>query len=199
MLLNSLHVALQHSAAWCRRLPLAACRSVRIAIITHYTTLHRRHLRRLMALYDLYSLLKSLMTMRSLLMRQKNLISLVFLLSNGLAAVAFNSLAPIARRPPCLTARGRRKRASLSRISITSSIRHSTRLYVSKATRQSYPEWPRRWIPPRLFLMRPRYQFLVALLFYVFHLQVLTQKAIPFPFQLIPNNGGRFQSIGLDS
>jgi hypothetical protein len=34
---------------------------------------------------------------------------------------------------------------------------------------------------------------------YIIHLTVLTQHSIVFPFQLIPNNQGRFHSIGLDS
>jgi len=34
---------------------------------------------------------------------------------------------------------------------------------------------------------------------YVFHLAILTQHSLIFPVQLIPNDKGRFQSIGLDS
>lgn len=34
---------------------------------------------------------------------------------------------------------------------------------------------------------------------YAFHLKVLTQHSVVFPFQLIPNDKGHFQSIGLDS
>jgi membrane protease YdiL (CAAX protease family) len=40
---------------------------------------------------------------------------------------------------------------------------------------------------------------MVSVLLYIFHLQVLTQRSIAFPFQLFPNDKGRFQSIGLDS
>jgi len=54
-------------------------------------------------------------------------------------------------------------------------------------------------MPDWLFAMPPRTQLLVALALYIFHLQVLTQQALAFPFQLFPNNQGRFQSIGLDS
>lgn len=45
----------------------------------------------------------------------------------------------------------------------------------------------------------PPMQLLALVLFYVLHLTVLTQHSIIFPFQLIPNQQGRFQSIGLDS
>jgi len=40
---------------------------------------------------------------------------------------------------------------------------------------------------------------LVTLVFYLFHTAVLTQNSLPLPFQLIPNDRGNFQSIGLDS
>mmetsp|Transcript_6400 Transcript_6400/g.12759 ORF Transcript_6400/g.12759 Transcript_6400/m.12759 type:complete len:552 (+) Transcript_6400:96-1751(+) len=55
------------------------------------------------------------------------------------------------------------------------------------------------WMPTRLITLRPRTQLLVGLALYVFHLRVLTQYGIAFPFQLIPNEEGWFQSIGLDS
>jgi hypothetical protein len=45
----------------------------------------------------------------------------------------------------------------------------------------------------------PPVQLLALVTFYVLHLTVLTQHSIIFPFQLIPNQQGRFQSIGLDS
>ncbi|KAL9181164.1 hypothetical protein ACHAXT_009969 [Thalassiosira profunda] len=54
-------------------------------------------------------------------------------------------------------------------------------------------------MPTWLVTLRPRTQFLVGLGLYVFHLRVLTQHGIAFPFQLIPNDEGWFQSIGLDS
>lgn len=47
--------------------------------------------------------------------------------------------------------------------------------------------------------MRPAVQFVVGLGFYVLHLTVLTQRGLPFPVQLIPNDRGQLQSIGLDS
>ena len=40
---------------------------------------------------------------------------------------------------------------------------------------------------------------MVVLVAYIIHLLVLTQQCLAFPIQLIPNNKGRFQSIGLDS
>eukprot|EP00557_Chaetoceros_sp_GSL56_P006946 CAMPEP_0176499394 /NCGR_PEP_ID=MMETSP0200_2-20121128/12901_1 /TAXON_ID=947934 /ORGANISM="Chaetoceros sp., Strain GSL56" /LENGTH=556 /DNA_ID=CAMNT_0017897805 /DNA_START=195 /DNA_END=1865 /DNA_ORIENTATION=+ len=45
----------------------------------------------------------------------------------------------------------------------------------------------------------PPVQLLALMSFYILHLTVLTQHSIIFPFQLIPNQQGRFQSIGLDS
>lgn len=45
----------------------------------------------------------------------------------------------------------------------------------------------------------PPKQFAILICMYIFHLTVLTQHSIVFPFQLIPNEVGRFQSIGLDS
>ena len=45
----------------------------------------------------------------------------------------------------------------------------------------------------------PPVQLITLLALYVLHLTVLTQHSIIFPFQLIPNDQGRFQSLGLDS
>ncbi len=45
----------------------------------------------------------------------------------------------------------------------------------------------------------PPLQLASLLLLYIIHLTVLTQHSIIFPCQLIPNDQGRFQSIGLDS
>ena len=45
----------------------------------------------------------------------------------------------------------------------------------------------------------PPVQLVTLISLYIIHLTVLTQHSIIFPFQLIPNNQGRFQSIGLDS
>ena len=43
-------------------------------------------------------------------------------------------------------------------------------------------------------------QIFLTLVIYVFHVGVLAQNSISFPFQLFPSNhAGRFQSIGLDS
>jgi hypothetical protein len=55
------------------------------------------------------------------------------------------------------------------------------------------------WIPTWLTCLRTSVQVLAALVLYIFHTLVLAQHAIPFPFQLIPNERGNFQSIGLDS
>jgi hypothetical protein len=61
------------------------------------------------------------------------------------------------------------------------------------------PEWACDWMPSWLVTMRPALQLLVGMALYIFHLTVLTQHGIAFPVQLIPNDKGRFQSIGLDS
>lgn len=61
------------------------------------------------------------------------------------------------------------------------------------------PEWAPDWAPTALITMRPIVQLFVALLLYVFHLTVLTQHQIVFPIQIIPNDRGYAQSIGLDS
>ena len=61
------------------------------------------------------------------------------------------------------------------------------------------PAWALPWMPTWLITLRPRTQFLVGLCLYIFHLRILTQHGIAFPFQLIPNDEGWFQSIGLDS
>lgn len=136
---------------------------------------------------------------RRLLLRERNLIWALFLISNELTG-AFVPSAPSCRKPrPCLAPIVRIKRLHISRIARPTTRKQSTRLDASKSKRQSYPEWPRPWMPSWLLSLRPRNQLLLAILFYVFHLQVLTQRALPFPFQLIPNDQGRFQSIGLDS
>jgi len=51
----------------------------------------------------------------------------------------------------------------------------------------------------RLSSSHPVVQLLILLIMYVFHLTVLTQNQVVFPFQLWPNNNGWFQSIGFDS
>ena len=45
----------------------------------------------------------------------------------------------------------------------------------------------------------PPLQLLSLIAMYILHLTVLTQHVLIFPFQLFPNDKGRFQSIGLDS
>ena len=45
----------------------------------------------------------------------------------------------------------------------------------------------------------PYVQVALCGVLYLFHLLVLTQHEIVFPFQLFPDNNGKFQSIGLDS
>lgn len=61
------------------------------------------------------------------------------------------------------------------------------------------PAWALPWMPTWLITLRPRTQLLVGLCLYIFHLRILTQHQLTFPFELIPNDEGLFQSIGLDS
>jgi len=61
------------------------------------------------------------------------------------------------------------------------------------------PKWAASWMPTSLITIRPMYQLCIGLVLYIFHLMVLQQHSIPFPVQLIPNEYGRFQSIGCDS
>lgn len=73
-------------------------------------------------------------------------------------------------------------------------------LYASHATSDvNRPSWALPWMPTTLISLRPATQFVIGLLLYVFHLRILTQHHIAFPFQLIPNEQGWFTSIGLDS
>jgi hypothetical protein len=46
--------------------------------------------------------------------------------------------------------------------------------------------------------MNPLAQLIVGLGFYLLHTLVLSRHLLPFPYQLIPNNSGLFQSIGWD-
>lgn len=68
-----------------------------------------------------------------------------------------------------------------------------------ESNKSSRPDWALPWMPTWLITLRPITQFIVGLGLYIFHLKVLTQHGITFPFQLIPNDEGWFQSIGLDS
>lgn len=69
----------------------------------------------------------------------------------------------------------------------------------SKTSKPVRPEWALPWMPTWLITLRPITQLFVGLFLYIFHLRILTQHGITFPFQLIPNDEGWFQSIGLDS
>lgn len=66
----------------------------------------------------------------------------------------------------------------------------------------SYRERPRgapAWIPTWVVTLHPLIQVLVMVALYFFHMLVLSKVAMPFPFQLVPNTHGLFQSIGMDS
>ena len=67
------------------------------------------------------------------------------------------------------------------------------------ANTNNRPAWALPWMPTWLITLKPRIQFIIGLCLYIFHLRILTQHQIVFPFQLIPNDEGWFASIGLDS
>lgn len=82
---------------------------------------------------------------------------------------------------------------------ITSKSEVSIFLQKDNSMEPARPDWALEWMPTWLITMRPIYQLMLTASFFFFHLKVLTQNSISFPFQLIPNNYGYFQSIGLDS
>jgi hypothetical protein len=61
------------------------------------------------------------------------------------------------------------------------------------------PAWAPEWVPTWAVTLRPALQLVVMLGLYVLHMLVLSQLAVPFPVQLLPNRHGLFQSISLDS
>lgn len=61
------------------------------------------------------------------------------------------------------------------------------------------PDWAQAWMPTGLVRLRPSLQLVTVLVAYIFHMLVLSRHAIVFPYQLIPNERGHFQSIGWDS
>lgn len=64
---------------------------------------------------------------------------------------------------------------------------------------QRRPRWAPDWMPTWLWNLRPALQVAVLLLAYLLHISVICQHSIPFPVQLIPNERGHFQNIGLDT
>lgn len=54
-------------------------------------------------------------------------------------------------------------------------------------------------LPTWIFHLRPSVQVLATVVLYLFHTTVLTQNSLVLPFQLLPNDRGNFQSIGLDT
>ena len=65
--------------------------------------------------------------------------------------------------------------------------------------RHERPRWLPDWIPTWMCNMKASTQLVILLLVYALHITVLCQHSIPFPIQLIPNDRGHFQDIGLDS
>ena len=78
------------------------------------------------------------------------------------------------------------------------SIDRWTRWITGTATPQR-PPWAREWMPTWLVRLRPSLQIVTILVCYIFHMTVLAQHSLSFPFQLIPNDRGHFQNVGLDS
>ena len=56
-----------------------------------------------------------------------------------------------------------------------------------------------KMLPTWIFHLRPSVQLLLTLALYLFHTTILMQHCFVFPFQLIPNDRGNFQSIGYDT
>ena len=54
-------------------------------------------------------------------------------------------------------------------------------------------------LPSWIFHLRPSVQVLATVFLYLFHTTVLTQNSLVLPFELLPNDRGNFQSIGLDT
>ena len=65
--------------------------------------------------------------------------------------------------------------------------------------KRTRPSWSCHWMPTWLITLHPIVQFLIGFILYVAHLTIFTQRCLVFPFQLIPNDYGKFQSIGYDS
>jgi hypothetical protein len=61
------------------------------------------------------------------------------------------------------------------------------------------PAWAPDWAPEWTVNLSPPLQLVVAVGFYLVHMLLLSKNCIPLPFQLLPNEHGFFQSIGLDS
>lgn len=61
------------------------------------------------------------------------------------------------------------------------------------------PSWAPSWVPTWAVTLHPIAQAGVMIALYFFHMLVLSKVAVPFPFQLLPNTHGLFQSIGMDS
>lgn len=87
----------------------------------------------------------------------------------------------------------------LKAVSSVPSSRRDRWTSIVSSPNQQRPQWARDWMPTWLLTLRPTIQVATVVLLYVFHLTVLTQRSISFPFQLIPNDRGHFESIGLDS
>ena len=64
------------------------------------------------------------------------------------------------------------------------------------APKWAAPAWVPAWAQGEIPILL---QCLLAFVFYLVHTLVLSRHVLPFPVQLIPNNEGLFQSIGLDT
>ncbi|CAM9423035.1 unnamed protein product [Chrysoparadoxa australica] len=61
------------------------------------------------------------------------------------------------------------------------------------------PKWAPDGVPTWVVNMHPGTQLCITLVLYMFHMLCLSKAGIALPVQLLPNNHGLLQSIGLDS
>uniref|UniRef100_A0A7S1XHH8 CAAX prenyl protease 2/Lysostaphin resistance protein A-like domain-containing protein n=1 Tax=Compsopogon caeruleus TaxID=31354 RepID=A0A7S1XHH8_9RHOD len=61
------------------------------------------------------------------------------------------------------------------------------------------PQWAPAWMPDQLIRMHPILQLAVLLGLYAIHLLFISKKTFPLPRQLIPNDKGLLNEVGLDS
>lgn len=104
---------------------------------------------------------------------------------------------------PRILNRQRRSYLDASTNSVSENHRHhdqsSWTRWITGVSNPQRPAWARDWMPTWLVRLRPSLQLVTVLLCYIFHMTVLAQHSLPFPIQLIPNERGNFQNIGLDS
>lgn len=133
--------------------------------------------------------------------------------SAGCTTVAFRGLnefksqhSPInAFRPHLLGRRTRRRCATsdgTSELSTQVTREEAPESQLAPATENSTtkrPEWLPHWFPEWLTKKQhPLVQLFIMLVLYAFHIFYLSKTTWNFPCQLIPNDSGAFQSIGMN-